>query len=497
MRRILLYAALITGLSPAVLAQQKAAPRFEPDKCAIEVPKQETHVVCGYLIVPENRATKNGPTIKLPIVILKTESPNPKPDPVLKTLGGPGGSSLKMIRGRRASPWLRDRDYIIFEQRGTHYAQPALDCPEVDEVNIASARKQLDRRSSRTAEVAAAQRCYQRLVSSGIDLNAYNSAESAADIADLRRVLKLDKINLCGVSYSARLMLDVMRYYPAGIRSVVLESTLPPEINYDEVGVDGVVRSLDEMFNACRADRDCAAAYPNLENEFYSVVGRLNAKPLIVKLKAFGSVRPVVDLQLDGFDFLNWIVDYLFNEPSAMVDAPYVVHQAFNGDYAEELKRSAGDKLNDSFYSWGMRYSVWCSEVMPFERMSVIKDQSNKYPGIKGFEVMALPDICSVWKVKPAKPIANQPVSSTIPTLVVAAQYDAYTTPDWGRKTATRFKNSFFFEIPWAGHGPAFSVPCVSGMIADFIDDPTVTPKSDCIETTRKQFKFTVKTPQQ
>jgi len=139
----------------------------------------------------------------------------------------------------------------------------------------------------------------------------------------------------------------------------------------------------------------------------------------------------------------------------------------------------------------------WCSEVMPFERMSVIKDQSNKYPGIKGFEVMALPDICSVWKVKPAKPIANQPVSSTIPTLVVAAQYDAYTTPDWGRKTATRFKNSFFFEIPWAGHGPAFSVPCVSGMIADFIDDPTVTPKSDCIETTRKQFKFTVKTPQQ
>ena len=110
---------------------------------------------------------------------------------------------------------------------------------------------------------------------------------------------------------------------------------------------------------------------------------------------------------------------------------------------------------------------------------------------------MALPDICSVWKVKPAKPIANQPVSSTIPTLVLAAQYDAYTAPVWGRQMAGRLKNRFFFEIPWAGHGPAFSVPCVSGMIAEFIDQPMAAPASDCIEATRKQFKFTVKSPTQ
>jgi pimeloyl-ACP methyl ester carboxylesterase len=127
--------------------------------------------------------------------------------------------------------------------------------------------------------------------------------------------------------------------------------------------------------------------------------------------------------------------------------------------------------------------------------MSAIQAQTTKYPGLKGFEVMALPDICRVWKVKRAKPVANEPVSSTIPTLILAAQYDAYTTPDWGRKTAERMKNSSFFEVPWAGHGPAFSVPCVGGMIAEFIDDPTVAPRSDCIDSTRKQFKFTIKSP--
>src|SRR5439155_13542288 len=131
---------------PANAFGQGQIPRFESADCAVAIPETEKHVQCGYLTVAENRSVRNGRTVRLPIVILKTDSPNPKPDPVLKTLGGPGASSLKMIRGRRASPWLKDRDYIIFEQRGTHYSQPALECPEVDEARISSAKNRIDRR---------------------------------------------------------------------------------------------------------------------------------------------------------------------------------------------------------------------------------------------------------------------------------------------------------------------------------------------------------------
>jgi pimeloyl-ACP methyl ester carboxylesterase len=127
--------------------------------------------------------------------------------------------------------------------------------------------------------------------------------------------------------------------------------------------------------------------------------------------------------------------------------------------------------------------------------MTKIKQQSTKHPGLKGYEVMALPDICSVWKVKPAKAIANQPVVSKIPTLVLGAQYDAYTDPRWGRTVSSRLKNSFFVEIPWAGHGPAFSVPCVGDMIASFLDDPSATPDNSCVLRTKSAFKFTVKKP--
>lgn len=110
---------------------QKSVPRFESGTCAVPVPETEKNVTCGYLIVAENRAARNGKTISLPVIILKTSSADPKPDPVLKTLGGPGASSLRMIRGRMSSPWLSQRDYIIFEQRGTRYASRPLIVPRL------------------------------------------------------------------------------------------------------------------------------------------------------------------------------------------------------------------------------------------------------------------------------------------------------------------------------------------------------------------------------
>src|SRR5215213_836727 len=167
----------------------QALPRFEKADCAIWIPPG-VKVECGYLVARENRAAKNDKTIRLPIIILKSDNPTPQPDPILRTLGGPGASSLKLVGGRKFSPWLKNRDVIIFEQRGTKYAQPALDCPEVDEAKIRGFKQRLNEAEINRREIEAAKVCRERLLKAGIDLSAYNSAESAADIEDLRRVLK-------------------------------------------------------------------------------------------------------------------------------------------------------------------------------------------------------------------------------------------------------------------------------------------------------------------
>jgi pimeloyl-ACP methyl ester carboxylesterase len=486
---------IFLATSTVIYTQSKAiAPRFDISDCAIPVPPLEK-VVCGYLTVPENREKKTGKTIRLPIIILKSDSPRPKPDPVLRTLGGPGVSSLKMVTGRRYSPWLKDRDMIIFEQRGTKYSQPSLQCAEVDEAAIKAAKTRQNEAMTKKGQLAAARLCNERLVKEGIDLAAYNSTASAADIEDLRRLLKLEKINLYGLSYSARLMLNVMRDYPAGIRSVILESAMPLEINYDEVGVDGIARVFSEFFAGCRADADCAAAFPKLEDDLYALVKKANAIPFNVSVKAPASGQPI-ELVINGNDIVTWLADYIFSSNGRDISAaPLQIYQVINGDYTP-LKNYAASKLEGSSYSLGMRYSVWCREEAPFENMKKVRAQSTAYPWLKGYEVQILPDVCRVWNIPPAKKIENLPVKSDIPTMIVDAQYDAYTPPAWGKRTSKNLKNSFFVEIPWAGHGPAFnSPPCVSEMIAKFIDDPAARPASDCVDKIRKYFKFKSKDP--
>lgn len=379
---------------------------------------------------------------------------------------------------------------IIYEQRGTKYAQPALNCPEVKETNVVSAKQKVDAKTAREREIQAAKGCYERLIKQGINLSAYNSVESAADIEDLRRVLKLEKINLWGVSYSSRLMLNVMRDYPQGIRSVILESTLPPEINYDEVGVDAIVSAFNRLFKNCRADAECDKAYPDLENEFYTSVAMLNKQPITAAVKNSKTGETV---RLNGNDFVEWLVDhFLSNRAASIVDVPLVIHNVFQGNY-EAFKNYAGEKTNLSESGSGMRYSVWCSEEIPFENMRKIKAQSFLYPKLQGYEVMALPDICRVWKVRAAKPVENKPVKSDILTLVVTGEYDAYTPPAWGAAVAKNLKNSFLFEVPWTGHGPAFSVPCMADMITEFFDDPKTAPKSECLTQFKQGYKFTIK----
>lgn len=485
----------VAWMSVCSFAQEtlKTVPRFEKSDCAVPLPAGEK-AECGYLVVKESRSAKNEKNIRLPVIILKAENADSKKEPVLRTFGGPGASSLRLVRSRRFSPWLKNRDLIIFEQRGTKYAQPALECPEVDEANISSAKKQLDRKSARTAEIDAAKTCFDRLTAQGIDLSAYNSSESAADIEDLRRVLKFERLNLWGLSYSSRLMLNVMRDYPKGIRSVVLESTLPTEINYDEVGVDGMVYALERLFKNCKTDTECADAYPNLENEFYETVARLNKEPVAASAKV-EKTGETAEIKLNGDDFATWIVDYfLSNSAEAIRDAPYVIRATFMGKY-EPFKAYASEKISPSNYSLGMRYSVWCSEEIPFENREKIAAQSVVYPRLKGYEVMALPEICSVWKVRGAKSIENKPVKSEIPTFVIGAEYDAYTPPEWGRSTASKYlKNGFFVETPWAGHGPSFSTQCLGNLIAEFFENPVKAPNSaECLEKVRRQYKFTLK----
>ncbi|MBY0573908.1 MAG: alpha/beta hydrolase [Undibacterium sp.] len=465
---------LLTNLN---LYGQTQVPRIEPSACPVEIPGG-VKAECKILFVKENRAKTDSKTIKVPFIIIKSTAPNPAPDPILYTSGGPGASSLGRVRGaKNLTPFTKERDYIIFEQRGTLFAEPNLQCPEVDHALHKNWELNLNAKKARRNEVQAAKICRDRLIRDGVDLAAYTSAASAADIEDLRRGLGIKEINLYGISYSTRLMLNYIRSYPDRVRSVILDSVLPTSVNWDESDVDNVMNSLDFLVGNCASDAKCSATYPQLKEQLFAVIKAANKKPIRVDAVKDGKIFPIY---FDG----NMVFDFVYNlleDNGALPTIPAIISALNKGSY-EALKPMAESNLSNESFIWGMRYSVWCGEEMPFQHRRLINAQAAKYPEIRGFKVQgALPDICKVWNVPAADAIENLPVKSSIPALIFAGSYDPDTPPAWGKLVASWFPNSFFYEVKTATHGVNNNRCTFVDITASFIIDPANRPNDKCL----------------
>ncbi|MBK7452972.1 MAG: alpha/beta fold hydrolase [Anaerolineales bacterium] len=170
---------------------------------------------------------------------------------------------------------------IVFDQRGTGESQPSLACPEVDQFFFDTLNQSLSQSDYNKIQNEAWLICRDRLITEGIQLNAHNSASSAADADDLRRALGVEKWNLFGGSYGTRLGLAIMRDFPQGVRSAVLDSVYPlPETlaGYkDDFRGKG---SLQYLLTRCAANAECGSAYPDLENTLAELIVSLNENPI-------------------------------------------------------------------------------------------------------------------------------------------------------------------------------------------------------------------------
>jgi pimeloyl-ACP methyl ester carboxylesterase len=96
----------------------------------------------------------------------------------------------------------------------------------------------------------AVRQCREKLLRQGIDPADYNTDESASDIEDFRRLLKIQSINLMGISYSGGLMMAVLQKYPEHIRSLILDAPLPEFVNIDEDELTNFNEALTEVLTA-------------------------------------------------------------------------------------------------------------------------------------------------------------------------------------------------------------------------------------------------------
>jgi pimeloyl-ACP methyl ester carboxylesterase len=254
----------------------------------LDPPIRFGQTTCGLVNVPSNHASPGGPTISLAVLILPSTGTNPEPDPLFWAQGGPGGSTVSDLKWlAHDSPLRVHRDMVLFDQRGTGNSVPSLDCPEWETSAVSASENDLTQQEAERIQLEAVSACRRRLQGAGVMLSDFNTRENAADVEGPPG-LGYDKVNLYGVSYGTELALNFMRSFPTSLRSAILDSVVPPQVNVETEAYRSFDHALTELFDACRADSECRQAYPNLEQTYTDLSARLAAGPVALR-----SVDPV------------------------------------------------------------------------------------------------------------------------------------------------------------------------------------------------------------
>jgi pimeloyl-ACP methyl ester carboxylesterase len=442
-------------------------------------------VKCGYVTVPENRSNPTGATVQLAVAIFKSPNVQIDPYPVIRLDGGPGGPSLdnlaRYITSANYSSFVFNHDLIMFDQRGTGYSTPSLACSETLKLQFDTLNEHLSATDSERLYLQAVGACHDRLVRSGVDLNAFNSIENAADVHDLILALGYKQANLYGVSYGTRLALTTMRLYPSVIRSVVLDSTYPPQENRTELP-GAAQRVFNVLFQGCAADANCAKLYPHLDTVFYQLITNLNATPVHF-LTTDSTTNKSYKVVMAGNDFVFVLFSALY-VTQFIPDLPRMIFQVRDHNYTL-LSQIYGAVEFDDYFSDGMFYSDECSEDWDF------LTQNNIAAAMQGIAPQIRPalqadlqqeyDACRLWHVQQAPTAQKQPVVSAIPTLILSDEYDPITPPANGKLAAQTLKYGYYFLFPGLGHGAEYNSPCVDSIISAFDDNPTREPSDACI----------------
>ncbi len=401
---------------------------------------------CGFLTVPEDRSQPDGPTIRIAVAKAAAATPNAAPDPIVYLAGGPGGTGIVTATQRVNDGWNRDRDVIFLDQRGEYHAEPLLSCPEVDEFFAAAVSLPSADPATYEQSAAATQACRDRLAGDGWILGAYNTTENAADIADLRVAMGIDEWNLYGVSYGTDLALQTLRDHPEGIRSVVLDSVVPPQLNLMDGFWPNAAEGYRALFDACAAQPACTSAFPDVEAQFNALVTELAAQPRVVTVPDPAGGADV-DVVVDGYALANLVVVASLS-PGSIAGVPSLINNLATGDGTAAAAAMLAGRPPVGVTGYGLAYGVFCAEQAAFTNLEqAVAAAREVLPGFPESVLSLLPqsprifDDCAIWDVPQAAASVHDATTNDVPVLLITGTLDAITPPSWADAAASELPN--------------------------------------------------------
>ena len=444
------------------------------DDAAVVAPST---VECFTATIPEDPAEPDGPTVVLPVAIVKPPVETAGP-PTVFLDGGPGGDALTFAEVVSELPMGATNEVVIIGQRGSLHAEPSLMCPEVVDESFGTFETGIDE-STEAATVTAYGNCRDRLEVEGVDVDNYTTVRAADDVDAVRRALGHDTWNLYGISYGTRLALEVMRRHPDSVELVVLDSVYPPDVDAYEPLAENAERSFNVLADGCDADAACEG---DLLERMSALYDQLEAEPVSVT-----TTHPLTGEEAtvlwDG-DRLAESAFLALYQTDLIPILPALLASFENGDF--ELATTTLLSLSDDLrlFADGMYASVECSERAPRTDADALDErEASTEPWLWATVASSDLAVCELWDVEPAAPDVSEPVSSDARVLILAGDHDPITPPSLGARASDTLPNATMVELARHGHGVSTD-ECGALLTAAFLADPDAPLPADACEFT-------------
>ncbi len=393
----------------------------------------------GTLTVPMNRAAPGRGVVELVFVRLPATTPSAGP-PIVFLNGGPGMSGIRMGRGRLFGFFdaLRAHgDVILLDQRGSGESTPSLACAEplVLPPSPAPPRDEMLR-----AVIDSTRRCAESLRQAGVDVAAFNTRESAADVAELARTLGAERVSLVGWSYGSHLAFAVMRYFPELVARAAL---LGPE------GPDHTFKLPSRI-----------------ERQLVTIAER--ARDAGVATDLFAMLREAIRGRFD----LEYVVAQGIADTRMLARLPRWLARMTRGDFSDTandaLLRAYLEEMRVGQVRSLVRFCMDCASGASAERRRRIDDEART--ALLGRTIdFPFPEICAAIGCPDLGDAFRAPLRSDVATLFVTGTLDARTPSDNVDDLAPGFRNHRRLVVEDAGHADLLPDPGAQREIANFL----------------------------
>ncbi|WP_421575761.1 alpha/beta hydrolase [Stenotrophomonas maltophilia] len=457
--RVTRWAALcltLVGAAPVLAADAPAPLVFTP--YAFETQKHGTIAAeAGYLEVPRRHADPNGPRLRLRVLRLPATGGDGRAAPVVYLAGGPGGSGIGTGRGPRWPVFdqvRRETDVLLLDQRGAGESEPPPSCPHAHTFDDA---QPLQRDAALAALRDVAARCVAYWREAGVDLAAYTTAESAGDLEDLRRALKVPKISLWGMSYGTHLALATVRLHGAGLERVVLMGSEGPDDTLKlPLSADALLAELGVLAKA--------AGFDDLTGSATRVLAALRERQRQGRSVMHGGKQVTIgeyDAQL--------AITACLGRRMTQQWLPLMLRDAEHGDY--DLLAAMVLLLRSEYGSYGaMSLAMDVASGQTPQRRALAEAQAREslFGDALNFPFPALGDGLGLVDLGDA---FRGPLRSKVPVLFISGTLDGRTPPANAEALRPGFSDSRTLRVRGASHDNELWVgnPEIAAGIGDFL----------------------------